>query len=327
MIDEVDVLVIGAGSTGLTMAVTLQALGLQSLRDFLVVDAEAGPGGSWRRAWDFLRVREAIASGELFFVPGMSELGLEPGADRLDEPVRDFVPRSFALYEDANDTAVHRATRVLRVERVVRPRSRPVLRVLARCGDGALRSFRTRVVLNASGRWSAPFVPWYPGRDEFEGPQIAAARLERIDELAGLRVLVVGGRSTGRSLLRALVPIAGRVVWSRRAPWPDPPEGVASLPGPIERIGPGHVRFASGTEPIDAIVWATGSRDSARHLAPVHLRERTPPGRLPRLIEGWSRREPTIANLGAGLALPPAEARRRAISIAQEALGRLQDAR
>ncbi|MDR6993125.1 FAD-dependent oxidoreductase [Luteimonas sp. 3794] len=48
--DEVDVLVIGGGQAALATAYFLRRTGLS----YLLVDAEDGPGGAWRHAWDAL---------------------------------------------------------------------------------------------------------------------------------------------------------------------------------------------------------------------------------------------------------------------------------
>ena len=57
----VDVLVIGAGQAGLSAAYHLQRRGFvpatratEGDRSFIVLDAEAGPGGAWRQRWNTL---------------------------------------------------------------------------------------------------------------------------------------------------------------------------------------------------------------------------------------------------------------------------------
>ncbi|MBN9053605.1 MAG: FAD-dependent oxidoreductase, partial [Rhizobiales bacterium] len=43
-----DVVVIGAGQAGLASAYYLRRAGV----DFILLDDEEGPGGTWRHAWD-----------------------------------------------------------------------------------------------------------------------------------------------------------------------------------------------------------------------------------------------------------------------------------
>ena len=49
---EVDVAIIGGGQSALAVAYFLRRTG----RSFVIIDAEAGPGGAWRHGWDSLRL-------------------------------------------------------------------------------------------------------------------------------------------------------------------------------------------------------------------------------------------------------------------------------
>lgn len=209
-----DIVVIGGGAAGLTVALELQQQGWQTMRDVVVLDAEAGPGGSWRRAWDRLPARLAP---DLVEPDGLADFGLSLVADvDPNAPVREAVPRAFGLFEDVSSIYVYRGARVVRVEA---PRRSPLLRVDYALAGGARRSIEARLVIDATGHWSTPFVPWVPGMREFGGRQFAAARLERLGELDGARVLVVGGGRTAATLLQLLEGRAAWLDWStRRAP-------------------------------------------------------------------------------------------------------------
>lgn len=68
--------------------------------------------------------------------------------------------------------------------------------------------------------------------------------------------------------------------------------------GPLVSIQPDGVTLANGGRFVaDAIIWATGSRPTMRHLAPLQLREQ---GGMARLRDGWSRRDNRVALLGYG---------------------------
>ena len=78
-----------------------------------------------------------------------------------DDRANTFVPRYFAEYERGRDLPVERP---VRVDRVVDDHG--LLRVEA--GD---RTWLTRTLVNATGTWTRPFVPYYPGSETFAGQQ------------------------------------------------------------------------------------------------------------------------------------------------------------
>src|SRR3546814_12099604 len=52
MITQRDIVIIGGGQMGLSLGYYLRRAGA----DFVILDAEAGPGGAWRHGWDSLRL-------------------------------------------------------------------------------------------------------------------------------------------------------------------------------------------------------------------------------------------------------------------------------
>ena len=51
---EVDVVVIGAGQAGLSTAWALRRQGFEAGSGFVVLDADAAPGGAWQHRWPSL---------------------------------------------------------------------------------------------------------------------------------------------------------------------------------------------------------------------------------------------------------------------------------
>ncbi|MGI3786042.1 MAG: NAD(P)-binding domain-containing protein [Janthinobacterium lividum] len=205
------VVVIGAGQAGLSAGHHLQRRGFVSaLREpgaapsFVVLDAEAGAGGAWRHRWESLRM--ATVNG-IFELPSFPT----PPPD-LDEPSRDAVPRYFAAFEQ------HSALPILRpvaVTAVSRADSSPDGDLLVESEAGR---WRTRAVINATGTWGAPVLPRYPGQESFRGRQLHTRDYVSADDLAGLRVAVVGG---GISAVQQLAEISrtATVFWyTRREP-------------------------------------------------------------------------------------------------------------
>jgi len=220
---ESQVVVIGAGQAGLSVAYHLQRLGLRMGTDAVVLDRGPSTGGAWQHRWAALRLGSAHRVADL---PGMSQLGLSfATADRM-RPARDVVREHYALYEERFDLRVVRPVEVRAVleadvpppaasrRRAAHP-SDGVRPLLARASDG---DRVTRLVVNATGTWGAPFVPTFPGLASFRGRQLHTSGYRSAADLRGLRVLVVGGGTSAIGFLLELEGVAARTMWSTRRP-------------------------------------------------------------------------------------------------------------
>lgn len=69
-----------------------------------------------------------------------------------------------------------------------------------------------RYVVSATGTWTQPFWPSYPGAGDFQGRQLHAAQYWRPEDFAGQRVVVVGGGNSGAQIL-AEVSTAADTTW------------------------------------------------------------------------------------------------------------------
>ncbi|MFC4856741.1 flavin-containing monooxygenase [Actinophytocola glycyrrhizae] len=189
-----DVVVIGAGQAGLSSAYFLRRAGM----DFAVLDANPAPGGAWQHRWPTLRM--ATVHG-IFDLPGTRFTPPAPG-----ERAAAAVPAYFAAYEREHDLRVHRPVTVSAVRDLGER-----LGVESSAGD-----FSARAVINATGTWTRPFWPHYPGR--FDGRQLHTADYRGPDEFAGRRVLVVGGGTSAVQLQLELAEVAETFWVTRRPP-------------------------------------------------------------------------------------------------------------
>jgi thioredoxin reductase len=192
-----DVVVIGAGQAGLSSAYFLRRRGL----DHVVLDANPGPGGAWQHRWPTLRM--ATVHG-IFDLPGMR---FDPPPP--DQPAVEALPAYFAAFEREFDLDVRRPVRVSSV------RYGQDDRLLV---DGDAEPLAARAVINATGTWTKPFWPHYPGRDLFLGRQLHTADYRGPDEFAGRRVLVVGGGTSAVQLLLEIAEVAADTTWVTRRP-------------------------------------------------------------------------------------------------------------
>jgi cation diffusion facilitator CzcD-associated flavoprotein CzcO len=189
---ETDVVVIGAGQAGLSSAYFLRRAEL----DFVVLDANPAPGGAWQHRWPTLRM--ATVHG-IFDLPGMP---FDPPAPT--ERAATAVPAYFAAFEREYALDVHRPVTVSSV--------RPGPRLLVDSSEGTLAA---RAVINATGTWTRPFWPHYPGT--FHGQQLHTADYQGPSEFAGRRVLVVGGGTSAVQLQLELAEVA-ETFWVTRKP-------------------------------------------------------------------------------------------------------------
>ena len=76
-----------------------------------------------------------------------------------------------------------------------------------------LPEWRARVVVSATGTWSRPFMPGYPGRDTFAGAQVHSADYAGPEMFAGQRVIMVGGGNTAAQLARSRISAVADTTW------------------------------------------------------------------------------------------------------------------
>ncbi|MBL3698355.1 FAD-dependent oxidoreductase [Leucobacter luti] len=228
--DVLDSVVIGAGQAGLSASYHLARLGIRHV----VLDANEAPGGAWQHRWDALTMRD---------VHGIAELpGSEPPA-RDGARANAAVPTYFAAYEAAHALPVLRPAAVDSATSAVPPSEDApgsgLLTVTA--GD---RSWRSRTIVNATGTWTQPFIPHYPGASEFRGEQFHTVSYPGPEHFVGKRVLVVGGGASAVQFIGALAPLTDTVWVTRRPPvWRDddftPEAGAAAVALVEERVAAG----------------------------------------------------------------------------------------
>lgn len=247
-----DVVVIGAGQAGLSAAYHLRRRGFVPLdgsaaglgepeRTFVVLDANPGPGGAWQHRWESLRMATVNGIHEL---PGFAVPPADPRAAS-----RDILPPYFADYESRFDLRVHRPEPVRRVERIDDdPRGRLSVET-----DRA--SYAARYVINATGTWTKPLWPRYPGQERFRGRQLHVADYVSAAEFAGQRVVIVGAGVSAVQLLDEISHVADTFWVTRREPeWIDEDfdiaARVAAIAGVDERVrqglAPGSVISVTG---------------------------------------------------------------------------------
>lgn len=261
-------IVIGAGQAGLSASRHLARRGIEHV----VLDANDAPGGAWQHRWDSLGMDD---------VHGVADLPDAAAPTASSQRANEIVPTYFADYERRFELPVVRPVTVDRVT------SEGDLLVV-HAGD---RTWHTRTLVSATGTWTQPFVPHYPGIETFAGQQLHTADYPGPEHFAGRRVLVVGGGASAVQFLGELAPVTDTIWVTRREPvWrtgdfhPDagleavtlaadrvrrglPPASVVSVTGLMlrpqereaERLGAYRRRPMFATIEPSGVRWADGS--------------------------------------------------------------------
>ncbi|MBW8482454.1 flavin-containing monooxygenase [Actinomadura parmotrematis] len=220
MTPDHEVLVVGAGFSGLCVGIHLLRAGV---RDFAIVDAAPGVGGVWRHnTYPGVAVDVPSATYCYSFEPN-------PGWTR-----------AFAPGAEVRAYAEHCADKYR-----LRPHLRLNTRVEAAAFDAAADVWRVRTpageitarfLVSAVGPLDQPKDPDIPGLADFAGAVVHTARWDHGLDLAGRRVAVVG---TGASGLQVIPEIAGRAahldVYQRTPIWVFPKVDFA-IPAPVRAL-------------------------------------------------------------------------------------------
>lgn len=197
-----EALVIGGGQAGLATAYYLLRAGVE----VLVLDDQEGPGGAWRHVWPSMTLFSTADFSNLPGIPMPAYDGFPPSSHVIDY---------LNAYEQRYRIPVERPVRVTRVDYEDRS-----YRIYS--GD---RSWAADNVVAATGTWSAPFVPAYPG--SFTGKQWHSANYPGMEPFRGASVAVVGAANSAAQIAAELTEVAEVTWYTRHQPrWmPDEVDG------------------------------------------------------------------------------------------------------
>ncbi|MHA6646061.1 NAD(P)-binding domain-containing protein [Mesorhizobium sp. A623] len=202
---KVGIAIIGAGQAGLSSAYHLQRLGLVPGVDFLVFDQSPHPGGAWQFRWPSLTLTTVNRIHDL---PGMRfEEAVDTSAGQLR--ASKAVPQYYAAYEQAFGLKVARPVAV----KVVCDRGERLRVETDRAG-----MYSARGIINATGTWTSPYIPDYPGKNVFKGKQLHTRDYRTADEFAGQHVIIVGGGISAIQLLDEISQVTSTTWTTRREP-------------------------------------------------------------------------------------------------------------
>lgn len=204
-----DVVVIGAGLTGLTLG---EALGRAGLR-FHILESESKLGESWRRRHAQLSLN---THRDLSHFPG---LPYPPGTPA-------FPPKAALIHHLEDFRARHRLPTEFgtTVKKIALDGNRWILHTSA--GER-----RARDVVVTTGRDRVPYIPQWPGMREFTGQILHSADFGVACDYEGKRVLVVGAGNSAFDILNHLAATG-----TASAIWLSARNGPSILPKRIGKI-------------------------------------------------------------------------------------------
>ncbi len=308
-----DVIVIGAGQSALAVAYYLRRSGL----DFLLLDKEPTPGGSWQYAWESLSL---FSPAQWSSLPGV----IAPGGAGY-YPSRNETITYLREYEQLYSFPVERPVRVTAVRREDNF-------FLLETSHGI---FHARAVVSATGSFTNPIIPAIEGREKFGGVVIHSSEYRSPGAFMGQRVAVVGEGNSGAQILAELSQVADTLWVTQKPPsfLPDEVDGkylfdaatqqyearkqgkdfkppslgqIVMVPSVkdararnVLHAVPAFNHFTENgigwkdgrSEPVDVVIFCTGFKPALRHLQPM----------LPVLPDGKAETEGTRSTVVPGL--------------------------
>ena len=208
---DFDVLIIGAGMSGLLAAHRLQQAGVA----FTIVEKDDDVGGTWlENTYPGCRVDNPNHNYSFSF------------AQRHDWPFH-FSPQPVLLeyFQRCADAFGLREQIQFgtQVTNAAWSDDNRIWTVTTRTSAGDERTVDVHAVISAVGQLNRPLLPDIEGRDSFEGVSFHSARWNHDVDLAGKRVAVIGTGASAVQFIPEIAPVAGQLtVFQRTPPWMGP---------------------------------------------------------------------------------------------------------
>jgi cation diffusion facilitator CzcD-associated flavoprotein CzcO len=177
-VEETEVLVIGAGPSGLAVGACLQ----QRRIDFVLLERERQVGSSWRRHYERLHLHTIKSRSSLPF-------------RNFDRDYPRYVPKFlFVRYLDDYAASFNLMPRFGENVHAVRKQANGWVI------ESTSKAFIASHLVVASGLNADPVIPHFPGAGQFRGRMLHGGAYVDATPFAGQRVLVVGMGNTGAEI-------------------------------------------------------------------------------------------------------------------------------
>lgn len=198
---DASVIIVGAGFSGMAMAIELQKAGI----DFLILEKGNEFGGTWR---------DNVYPGAACDVPShMYCFSFEPyrwSRSYAKQPeILDYqkhVAKKYNLYRDTRFNAT--------IESAAYNDQENYWAVTTSTGQ----VYRSRVFVSARGALHVPIFPNIPGLQDFKGTKIHSAEWDTTADLTGKRVALIGTGASAIQVVPEVAKIAGQLTVFQRTP-------------------------------------------------------------------------------------------------------------
>ncbi|MES9944226.1 MAG: NAD(P)/FAD-dependent oxidoreductase [Candidatus Thiodiazotropha sp.] len=186
-----NVIIIGAGLSGLTAAHELKAKGIHAK----IIDGKSRIAEPWRARHPQLKLNVYRSFADLPGLPMSRQHG--------DFAPRDAVVEHLETFARKLDLPIQFDTEV---RRIARQNDKWHI-------ETSKDTFEADHVVVATGREKIPYIPDWPGRESFKGEILPAAELGNLNHYVGRNILVIGAGNSGTDVLNHLSRVQTGRVW------------------------------------------------------------------------------------------------------------------
>jgi len=201
--DLLDVLIIGAGFSGIGTAINLKKAGVANFR---IIEKGADFGGTWR---------DNFYPGAACDVPShLYSFSFEPNPNWSKMFATSDEIQAYILGVAAKHSLREKTEFGIKVNEMRFDERTSRWNVSAEGG----KKFNARVVVSCVGALSNPSIPKIEGSDSFKGEILHTARWKRGIDLSGKKIAVVGGGASAIQLVPELAKVARELTVFQRTP-------------------------------------------------------------------------------------------------------------
>jgi putative flavoprotein involved in K+ transport len=198
-----DVLVVGGGQAGLSIAARLKQLQI----DTLIVDRELRIGDNWRNRYHALTLHNQVQVNHLPYMPFPPNWSVYIPKDKL--------ANWFEAYVDAMELNYWTGTEF---ESGAYDEKEGRWSVVLRLADGNKRIMQPRHVVMATGVSGIPNLPDIPGLKNFAGTVLHSSQFGDGESWKGKRAIVIGTGNSGHDIAQDLHSSGADVTLVQRSP-------------------------------------------------------------------------------------------------------------
>jgi 4-hydroxyacetophenone monooxygenase len=200
------VLIVGAGFSGVAMGIKLQEAGVP----FTIIEKNDDFGGTW---YENSYPGCGVDTANHFYSYSF----------RVNHDWDHFFAKRDEIFHYIKRTAEESGlTKRIRfgeeVTGAVWVESEAHWRVSTRAANGAVNSFAAKCIVSAVGQLNRPALPDIPGLADFEGPAFHTARWNHEADIAGRRVGMIGTGASGMQVAPAIAPVVEKLTIFQRSP-------------------------------------------------------------------------------------------------------------